>query len=57
MFTGGVGEHAPEIRAAACEPFGFAGVALALDANATLDGEGEIGASGLASSRFRRNGP
>ena len=46
MFTGGVGEHAPEIRAAACEPFGFAGVALALDANATLDGEGEISAPG-----------
>ena len=28
VFTGGVGEHAPEVRAAACEPFGFAGVAI-----------------------------
>ena len=26
VFTGGVGEHAAEVRAAACEPLGFAGV-------------------------------
>ena len=50
IFTGGVGEHAPDVRAAACEPFGFAGVSLALEANAVLDGEGEIGA---ADSRVR----
>jgi acetate kinase len=45
IFTGGVGEHAAEVRAAACEPFGFAGVSLDLDANAVLDGEGELSAA------------
>jgi acetate kinase len=45
IFTGGVGEHASEIRAAACEPFGFVGVSLDLDANAVLDGEGELSAA------------
>jgi acetate kinase len=45
IFTGGVGEHAPEIRAAACEPFGFVGVSLDLDANSGLDGEGELSAA------------
>ena len=34
VFTGGVGEHAPEVRTAACEQLGFAGVRL--DADATL---------------------
>jgi acetate kinase len=45
VFTGGVGEHAAEVRAAACETFAFAGVSLDPDANAVLDGEGEIGAA------------
>lgn len=28
VFTGGVGEHIAEVRSAACEPFGFAGIHL-----------------------------
>jgi len=42
VFTGGAGEHSPEVRAAACEPFGFLGIALDLVRNDALDGEGEI---------------
>ena len=41
-FTGGVGEHSPEVRAAACEPFGYLGVALDFARNNALDDEGEI---------------
>ena len=37
VFTGGVGEHAPEVRAAACERLGFAGVRLDADRNAVID--------------------
>jgi len=33
VFTGGVGEHAPEIRAGACECLGFLGVSLDSAAN------------------------
>jgi len=44
VFTGGVGEHAPEVRRAACAPLAFAGVTLDAAANAALNGEGEIGA-------------
>ena len=43
VFTGGVGEHAREVRAAACEPLDFAGVALDPDRNRALVGEGEVG--------------
>jgi acetate kinase len=46
VFTGGVGENAPEVRAAACEPFAFMGVAVSPSANGALGGEGEIGAPG-----------
>jgi acetate kinase len=44
VFTGGVGEHAAEVRAAACAVLGFAGIGLDADRNAALEGEGEIGA-------------
>jgi len=42
VFTGGVGEHAHEVRAAACRDFEFAGVRLNAARNTTLLGEGEI---------------
>jgi acetate kinase len=42
VFTGGVGEHAPEVRAAACDGLGFAGVGLDADRNRSLAGDGEI---------------
>jgi acetate kinase len=45
VFTGGVGEHAPEVRAGACAAMTFAGVGLDGERNASLTGEGEIGAS------------
>jgi len=45
VFTGGVGEHAAEVRAAACDGFGFAGVTLDADLNAALSSDGEITAS------------
>lgn len=37
VFTGGVGENAPVVRAAACEGLGFLGVALDPDANDRVD--------------------
>jgi acetate kinase len=43
-FTGGVGEHAHEVRAAACDRLGFAGVRVDAERNRHLGGEGEISA-------------
>jgi acetate kinase len=37
VFTGGVGENAPVVRAAASAGLGFLGVALDVDANAAVD--------------------
>jgi acetate kinase len=34
VFTGGIGENAPAIRAAACAPFAYLGLRLDADANA-----------------------
>ncbi|MBI1384845.1 MAG: acetate/propionate family kinase [Rhizobiales bacterium] len=34
VFTGGIGENAPEIRARVCEPLGWLGIALDASANA-----------------------
>jgi acetate kinase len=47
VFTGGVGEHAPEIRARAAAGLGFLGVALDETANADTT-DGEIGTPGAA---------
>jgi acetate kinase len=33
VFTGGIGEHAPSVRTAACKPFEYLGVCLDEDAN------------------------
>jgi acetate kinase len=45
VFTGGVGEHSPAIRAAAAEGLGYLGIALdpVRNAEASGDGDGEIG--------------
>ncbi len=48
VFTGGVGEHQPAIRAAATRDLAFLGVALDHTANAATSADGEIGASGAA---------
>ncbi len=45
-FTGGVGEHAPAIRADACAGLGFLGVRLDDAQNAGTTSDGEIGSSG-----------
>ena len=46
VFTGGVGEHAPEIRARAAAGLGFLGVALDAETNARATADAEIGAPG-----------
>jgi acetate kinase len=46
VFTGGVGEHAPEVRARAAAGLGFLGVALDDVANSGADADAEIGAPG-----------
>jgi acetate kinase len=48
VFTGGVGEHAPAIRARTAAGLGFLGVALDDAANARASGDAEIGAPGAA---------
>jgi acetate kinase len=44
VFAGGVGEHASEVRAAACAPFAWIGLALDGTANATAMADAEIAA-------------
>jgi acetate kinase len=46
VFTGGVGEHAPEVRARTAAGLGFLGVALDSEANARATADTEIGAAG-----------
>jgi acetate kinase len=48
VFTGGVGEHAPAIRARAADGLSFLGVALDASANAAASADAEIGAPGAA---------
>jgi acetate kinase len=45
-FTGGVGEHAPEIRALAADGLAFLGVALDADANACAKPDTDVSAGG-----------
>jgi len=47
-FTGGIGEHAPAVRAAAADGLGFLGVALDADANTAARGDADISAPGTA---------
>jgi acetate kinase len=46
VFTGGVGERAPDVRAGACAALDFLGVALDAERNRAASGDTEIGAAG-----------
>ena len=46
VFTGGVGEHQPSVRAAAGAGLGFLGVEVDAERNRSTTGDGEIGAAG-----------
>ena len=46
VFTGGVGEHQPAVRAAAGAGLGFLGVAVDEDRNSAATADGVIGAAG-----------
>ncbi len=48
VFTGGVGEHAAPVRAAAAEGLAFLGVEVDRSANETASGDADITASGVA---------
>ena len=48
VFTGRVGERAPEVRSRAAAGLGFLGLALDDAANASATGDAEIGAPGVA---------
>ena len=52
VFTGGVGEHAPEIRAGAANGLGFLGVALDEERNTRADGDTDITVPGAAVRAF-----
>jgi acetate kinase len=45
VFTGGVGEHAPEIRARACAGLAFLGVTIDPDANADVRPDADVSAT------------
>jgi acetate kinase len=47
-FSGGVGEHAPAIRAGAAAGLGFLGIAVDADRNAAASGDAEITTPGAA---------
>lgn len=44
VFAGGIGEHSPDVRAAACEPFGFLGMTLDEERNAQTPNDADIAA-------------
>lgn len=46
VFTGGVGENQPQVRAAAAEGLGFLGVGLDRAANQACAGDGDVSAEG-----------
>ncbi len=48
VFTGGIGEHAPAVRAAAATGLAFLGVAIDEDSNNAVRGDADISASGSA---------
>jgi acetate kinase len=52
VFTGGVGEHAPAVRAAAAAGLGFLGVTLDGAPNAAARADADIGAAGAAVRAF-----
>jgi acetate kinase len=46
VFTGGIGEHQPDVRAKAAEGLGFLGIAIDADRNSSATPDCEITASG-----------
>jgi acetate kinase len=48
VFTGGIGEHSPRLRAAAAASLGHFGIALDAAANASADADAEIAAASSA---------
>jgi acetate kinase len=48
VFSGGIGEHAAEIRTRVCDGLGWAGIALDPAANAAATGDARIGAADAA---------
>ncbi|HEV2243320.1 MAG TPA: acetate/propionate family kinase [Streptosporangiaceae bacterium] len=48
VFTGGIGEHSPAVRAAAATGLAFLGVAIDEDANSAAQADADISASGYA---------
>ncbi|HEX6796852.1 MAG TPA: acetate kinase [Ktedonobacterales bacterium] len=44
VFTGGIGEHSPEVRAGACEAFGFVGIRLDAARNAQSPHDANVAA-------------
>ena len=46
VFTGGIGEHAPAVRATAAAGLGFLGVTVDLDANAAARADADISVAG-----------
>jgi acetate kinase len=48
VFTGGVGERSPGIRALACERLGFLGIAIDEEKNRAAADDADIGAAGAA---------
>lgn len=46
VFTGGIGEHAPQVRARAAAALGFLGIAIDEEANAAASGDADISAQG-----------
>jgi acetate kinase len=48
VFTGGVGEHQPAVRAAAGAGLGFLGLDIDGQTNSAVTGDGEIGAAGAS---------
>ncbi len=52
VFTGGIGEHAPALRATAAAGLGFLGVAVDPDANAGAHADADISAAGARVRTF-----
>ena len=51
-FTGGVGEHAPAVRAAGVEGMGFLGIAVDAEADAAAEPDVEVTAAGASVRTF-----
>jgi acetate kinase len=52
VFSGGVGEHAPEVRHAACKPFGYAGIEIGPHRNLDPGPDCEVTRAGAAVRTF-----